>query len=126
MERILLIDDDKNVRDSLTLTLESAGYSVTNVSNTLDGLHQHQEAPASVVITDVITLEHCGLESIRELRQQSPYPFPLLPFLELFTPVTKMRSNLIERLTQSVPCRSRLPLMNLLSTVKTVLPHSYV
>ena len=56
MERILLIDDDQYIRDSLTLTLETAGYSVSEASNTKEGLKHHRKAPASVVITDVITM----------------------------------------------------------------------
>ena len=124
MERILLIDDDKNVRDSLTLTLESAGYSVTNVSNTQEGLYHYQEAPASVVITDVITLEHCGLESIRELRQQAP-SIPIIALSGTFQPNDEDEGEFDRTLDPVCTLQKPFTVDELLSTVKTVLPHSY-
>ena len=123
MERILLIDDDKYVRDSLTLTLETAGYSVTEASNTQEGLNHHREAPANVLITDVITLEHSGLEPIRVLREQSP----TIPIIAISGTVYSNEEEEVEfDRTLGPVCTLQKPFTvdELLSTVKTVLPHS--
>ena len=72
MERVLVIDDDKFVRDSLALTLEWAGYDVSEAATPREGLAFHQENPASVVIADDINSDEDGLEHIRALRSHSP------------------------------------------------------
>lgn len=125
MERILVIDDDKYVRDSLALTLETAGYSVTEAANTQEGLNYHREAPATVVITDVITLEQSGLEPIRALREQSP----TIPIIAISGTVYANDQQEVEfDRTLGPVCTLQKPFTidELLSTVKTVLPHSCV
>ncbi len=73
MERILVIDDDKFVRNSLALTLEWAGYDVLEVANSLDGLACHQQDPVSLVVADDINAyEDQGGEHILALRHYSP------------------------------------------------------
>ena len=123
MERILLIDDDKYIRDSLTLTLETAGYSVSEASNTKEGLKHHRKAPASVVITDVITMENGGRDPIRKLRQQSP----TIPIIAISGTVHSNDEEEVEFDRALGPvCTLQKPFTvdELLSTVKTVLPHA--
>ena len=52
--RILLVDDDDLVRDSLYMLLESAGYEVLSASNAPDGLTIFRQSirPVDLLVTD--------------------------------------------------------------------------
>jgi len=72
MERILVIGGDESVRGSLALTLEWAGYEVSEAASVREGLAIHQRNPASVVVTNGLYTEDDGLEHIQALRRHSP------------------------------------------------------
>ncbi len=72
MPRILVIDDDPNVRDILRRMLGRAGYDVLTASNGKAGVQLFRDQGADVVITDIVMPEQEGLETIRELRGEYP------------------------------------------------------
>ena len=74
MARVLVIDDQTEIRELLRMTLQAAGYDVVVAPNGRAGLEIHRERPAEVVITDIFMPEQEGLETIQELRRQSPSP----------------------------------------------------
>lgn len=66
--RILLVDDDSSVRDSLYTILERGGYEVLAASNGPDGLtvfHQSRR-PIDLLVTDYSMPRMSGLELARE------------------------------------------------------------
>ena len=71
-KRILLIDDNADVRSSLQLALELAGYVVRTAASAGEGLRIQRREPADVVITDIFMPEGDGLEAIGALRQEFP------------------------------------------------------
>ncbi|MEX0830391.1 MAG: response regulator [Nitrospirales bacterium] len=71
MNKILVIEDDEQVRDSVSLSLESAGYVVMEASTCREGLQNHKQFRPSVIISDVVSLEHEGGDLIRRMCQQS-------------------------------------------------------
>jgi len=72
MEKILIIEDDEQVRDSVYLSLESVGYEVMEVATCKEGLQNQKKFGASVIISDEVSLETEGGEILRSLCQQSP------------------------------------------------------
>ncbi len=72
MARILVIDDDDQVRLSLRMALEDAGYSVEEAADGKVGLRLFHQNPADLVITDLIMPEKEGIETISDLRKGSP------------------------------------------------------
>ena len=66
--RILLVDDENSVRDSLYALLESAGYEVLAASNGPDGLTIFRQAapPIDLLVTDYNMPRMSGLELARE------------------------------------------------------------
>lgn len=70
--RILVIDDEELVRQTLRLGLESAGHEVAEARNGEDGLLALEKSPADLVITDIIMPEKEGIEMIVELRRRHP------------------------------------------------------
>jgi len=69
MERILVIEDDDEVRDYLDSVLSRAGYFVPPAGNGKDGVESFRSCPADLVITDIIMPEKDGIETIMDLRQ---------------------------------------------------------
>ncbi len=72
MARILIIDDDVQMRSRLRQMLEREGYEVEEANNGKVALRAYKENPADLVITDIIMPEKEGLEIIRELRKDYP------------------------------------------------------
>ena len=77
--RILLVDDDNAIRDSLYALLESAGYEVLSASNGPDGLTIFRQSahPVDLLVTDCNMPQMSGLELARECS----YLFPNLRVL---------------------------------------------
>ena len=70
--RILLIDDDDQIRKMLSQLLEGAGYEVIGAADGKQGIRLFREAPCDVIITDIIMPEKEGIETIGELRRGFP------------------------------------------------------
>jgi len=72
MQRILVIDDDEQLRALLHEILDRAGFQVVEAANGVEGLKLYRNQPADLVITDLIMPEKEGVETIMELREQFP------------------------------------------------------
>lgn len=72
MKRILVIDDDVVFRQMLRKVLERAGYETTEAADGKEGIELFREAPADLVITDIIMPEQEGIETIQELKRDFP------------------------------------------------------
>jgi DNA-binding NtrC family response regulator len=72
MSRILIIDDDAGVRAYLQHGLSLGAYDVVVAPNGNEGIQRHRESPVDLVITDLFMPEKDGLETITELRRDSP------------------------------------------------------
>jgi CheY-like chemotaxis protein len=69
MPRILIIEDDNEVREYLESVLSRAGYEVQSASNGKEGVQLFQADPADLVVTDIIMPEKDGIEAIIDLRR---------------------------------------------------------
>jgi len=72
MKRILIIDDNDQLRSLLREILELGNYVVTEAPNGDIGARLFRQQPADLVITDIFMPEKEGLETIRELRRDFP------------------------------------------------------
>jgi len=72
MVRILVVDDDKEVRGMLRQMLERAGYEVVDAPDGNVALKLYREQPTDLVITDLIMPDKEGIETIMELRRDFP------------------------------------------------------
>ena len=71
--RILLVDDDPDVRSSVGQTLAIAGYEVVEAANGAEALSRWLELNGGdLVILDLLMPDKDGLEAIVELRAHSP------------------------------------------------------
>ena len=72
MKRILVIDDDIQVRQMLKQILERAGYEVADAPDGKEGIELYRQTPTDLIITDIIMPEKEGIETILELRREFP------------------------------------------------------
>jgi two-component system response regulator MprA len=66
--RLLVVDDDLDVRDSLRRALGYAGYAVTTAGNGAEALAAVAQAPVDLIILDVLMPMLNGLDMCRALR----------------------------------------------------------
>ncbi len=66
--RILLIDDDAMLRQTIRKMLESAGHEVVEAENGKAGLENFRKQPIDAVVTDIIMPQKEGIETIRDIR----------------------------------------------------------
>jgi two-component system, NtrC family, nitrogen regulation response regulator NtrX len=71
MKTILIIDDDKSVRDSLKMILEYEHYEVEFAENGQQGIQKLDRFPADVVLLDVKMSGMDGIEVLIKIRQKS-------------------------------------------------------
>jgi len=69
MKKILVIEDDTEVREYLENVLGRAGYAVVSAANGKDGVTRFNDQPVDLVITDIIMPEKDGIETIIDLRR---------------------------------------------------------
>ena len=80
MARILIIDDDDQVRKMLRLTLSAAGFDVIEAQDGKMVMRIfHQDPLVDLVITDLVMPEKEGIETIIELRRD----FPKVPIIAI-------------------------------------------
>ena len=72
MSRIMIVDDDKQIREMLRITLERQDYEVVEASNGVEALRTFRDEEIDVVITDIVMPEKEGIETIADLRRLEP------------------------------------------------------
>ncbi len=72
MKRILLAEDDNDMRRFLVKALEKAGYHVTHFDNGASAYERLQEEPFSLLLTDIVMPEMDGIELARRATEIDP------------------------------------------------------
>jgi len=72
LTRILIVDDDQQVRTMLRITLKREGYEVSEAANGSEAIQLYRANPGGVVITDIVMPEKEGIGTILELKKDFP------------------------------------------------------
>ncbi|MGA1823307.1 MAG: response regulator [bacterium] len=72
MARVLIIDDDPQIRALLRMKLEDDGYEVEEAADGKKGIDFYRQRPAELIITDIVMPTKEGIEMIAELREEYP------------------------------------------------------
>lgn len=72
MARILLAEDDNDMRRFLVKALERAGYEVIDFDNGAGAYERLREEPFSLLLTDIVMPEMDGIELARRATEIDP------------------------------------------------------
>jgi CheY-like chemotaxis protein len=72
MERVLVIDDESQIRSMLRLMLERAGYEVEEAPDGMEGIRIYRENPVDLIISDLIMPNKDGIGMMIELKKEFP------------------------------------------------------
>jgi len=70
--KVLIVDDEPDVRLSLQLALELAGYAVRIAANGHEAIELQRAGAADILITDIFMPESDGIETIAGFRKEFP------------------------------------------------------
>ena len=90
-KRVLVVDDDADVRLWLRTTLEFNGWEVSDAGTAGDGVARARREPFDVVILDQMMPAMTGLEAAAELRPG--YDKPLVLFSAYLSPELERRAE---------------------------------
>lgn len=67
--KILIVDDNEIILESLKIILEDARYNTYTAYNGVDGLKQFKENKFDLIITDIIMPDMDGIELIKQIKK---------------------------------------------------------
>ena len=68
--RILLVDDETELRMLTGMILSDEGYEVSHAANVHEAVRLHRENPFDLIIAELIMKDMNGFEALAELRRQ--------------------------------------------------------
>ena len=78
MSKLLIVEDDNTVRETLALNLRAEGYQVDTAADGEDGLAQARTGDHDLIVLDVMLPRLDGLTVCRVVRKESDVPIILL------------------------------------------------
>ena len=73
---ILIVEDDKEIRDGIEIYLKSQGYEVYKAADGVEGLEQIRSHEIHLAIVDVMMPRKDGIQMVMEMRKE--YDFPVI------------------------------------------------
>lgn len=70
--KILVVDDDADIRDLVSTKLESSGYDVETAGDGVKGLELASRNSYSLIISDVMMPGMSGVDMVRMMRSATP------------------------------------------------------
>src|ERR1700735_4129778 len=66
--RILVIDDEPDIRESLEALLSQEGYQVELAANATEGLHRVEASSYDLVLLDLMMPDKSGMQVLQDIR----------------------------------------------------------
>ncbi|HRG30454.1 MAG TPA: response regulator transcription factor, partial [Trichococcus flocculiformis] len=91
MSKILIVDDDREIVDLLSIYCKNEGYDPIKAYDGVDAFHKLEEnADIQLIILDVMMPKKDGISVVRELREQNN-PIPILMLSAKSTDMDKIQ-----------------------------------
>ncbi|WP_346939617.1 response regulator transcription factor [uncultured Clostridium sp.] len=78
MEKLLIVDDEDQIRTLLKKHLVLEGYEIYEAINGMDAIEENKKENFSLIIVDVMMPELDGFSTVREIRKTSNIPIIML------------------------------------------------
>ncbi|WP_426452989.1 response regulator transcription factor [Paenibacillus sp. S-38] len=75
MKTILIIDDEKEIRELLTIYLKNLGYTTLEAANGAEAMEMFEREAVDLVIADIMMPEMDGYQLLKTMRSTSNIPF---------------------------------------------------
>ncbi len=72
MAKVLIVDDERSIRTTLSEFVKEDGHDVWTAENATDGLRLFSEVAPDVVVTDIVLPRVDGITLLRKIHEQSP------------------------------------------------------
>lgn len=73
-DRILIIDDDEQIRNLIAIYLENEGFEALKVSNAVSGLALLEEQEVDLIILDIMMPHMNGIDAAFKIREEKTCP----------------------------------------------------
>ena len=73
MNHILIVEDDKDIREAVAIYLKSQGYEVFQAGDGVEGLEMLEREEIHLAIVDIMMPRMDGFEMVRRIRQTDKY-----------------------------------------------------
>jgi NtrC-family two-component system response regulator AlgB len=102
--RVLVVDDERNIRRTFSLALESMNHQVSTASSGRDAVDELKRANFDVVFLDLKLSQESGLDVLEEIVRVSPQSFVVIvtAYASVETAVEAMRRRAFDYLSK--PC----------------------
>ena len=77
-KRILLVDDDREIIESMRIALEAAGYEIVIARDGNQGLAMAEREDPDLVILDMMMPKRSGFLVLEKLRRTRPVPLKII------------------------------------------------
>ncbi|MEH7581812.1 response regulator transcription factor [Priestia megaterium] len=77
-DRILIIDDDEQIRNLIAIYLENEGFEALKVSNAICGLALLEEQEVDLIILDIMMPQMNGIDAAFKIREEKNMPIIML------------------------------------------------
>ncbi|MFP8642351.1 response regulator transcription factor [Priestia aryabhattai] len=77
-DRILIIDDDEQIRNLIAIYLENEGFETLKVSNAVSGLALLEEEEVDLIILDIMMPQMNGIDAAFKIREEKNMPIIML------------------------------------------------
>jgi two-component system, NtrC family, response regulator AlgB len=102
MARLLIVDDEKNIRRNLATFFESLHHEVSSVDSGPEALTLINERPFELVLTDFRMAEMTGLDLLRDVKRSHPETLVILmtAYATVENAVTAMKAGAYDYVTK--------------------------
>lgn len=103
-QKILVVDDEQIIRESLSFVLKQEGFSVDEAANGKDALAKHEADPYTLIITDIEMPEMKGVELLKQIRTRTPEALVVIitAFASVETAIQALREGAADYLLKPI------------------------
>lgn len=118
-ERILIVDDEEIIRDSISFILSRENYEVETAKNGKEALMMHLNNPYDIIITDLEMPEMKGIDLLHRVCQATPETFVMIitAYGSLDSAITALRLGAFDYIIKPIDFD------DLLFRIKKILTH---